>query len=46
MRIIVVDDERLALWGLKNRVQKAAPDAEILGFRKPQEALQLHRSTG
>lgn len=40
MRIIVVDDERLALWVIKKRVQKAAPDAEIVGFRKSQDALQ------
>ena len=33
MKIIAVDDEKIALQGLLASIQKAAPDAEIYGFR-------------
>lgn len=38
MRIIAVDDEKLALETLVNSITKVAPEADIHGFRKPDEA--------
>lgn len=40
MRIICVDDEKIALEGLVKNVEKAAPDAEVLGFRRGDLALE------
>ena len=39
MRIIAVDDERIALSGLEMILNKAAPKAEIAAFRQAQDAL-------
>ncbi len=41
--IIAVDDERLALEGLMSAIHKAAPGANVLGFRNPEEALAYAR---
>lgn len=40
MRIIAVDDERIALTGLESILKKAAPGAEIAAFRRAEEALE------
>ena len=39
MKIIAVDDEKIALQGLLSAIQPAAPNAEIYGFRYTREAL-------
>lgn len=39
MKIIAVDDEKIALQGLLASIEKAAPDAEIHGFRRTAEAI-------
>ena len=39
MKIIAVDDEKIALQGLISSIQKAAPNAEIYGFRYASEAI-------
>ncbi|MDD3369350.1 MAG: response regulator [Lachnospiraceae bacterium] len=39
MRIIAVDDERIALEGLISAIKKVVPE-EIRGFRSSEEALQ------
>ena len=39
MKIIAVDDEKIALQGLIASIQKVAPDAEIHGFRLTGEAI-------
>ena len=39
MKIIAVDDEKIALQGLLSAIQQAAPNAEIYGFRYTREAL-------
>ena len=39
MKIIAVDDEKIALQGLLASIQKAAPEAEIHGFRYTGEAI-------
>lgn len=41
MKIIAVDDEKLALDTLVDSIEKAVPDASIAGFRKPDDALQF-----
>ncbi len=43
MKIIAVDDEKLALDTLVDSIEKAVPDASITGFRKPEDALQFIR---
>lgn len=40
MRIIAVDDEKLALEGLMTEIALAAPEAEINGFRGGKAALE------
>lgn len=40
MKIIAVDDEKIALQGLLNSIQKAAPDAHVIGFRYAREAVE------
>ena len=40
MKILAVDDERIALESLMEAIKKAEPDAEIRGFRKAGEALE------
>ena len=44
MRIIAVDDERLALEALVSSIIKAVPDAAVHGFRDPAEAMDFLRS--
>ena len=39
MKIIAVDDERIALEGLLDVVSEAAPDAQLNGFEYPEDAL-------
>ena len=39
MKIIVVDDERIALSGLELILNKAVPQADIAAFRQAKEAL-------
>ena len=41
MRIIAVDDEKLALDALLGSIRKAAPEAEIYAFNDAVEALDL-----
>ena len=40
MKIIAVDDEKIALQGLLSAIQQAAPNAEIHGFRYTREAIE------
>ena len=40
MKIIAVDDEKIALQGLISSIQKAAPDAQVYGFRYASEAIE------
>ncbi|MCR5785099.1 MAG: response regulator [Eubacterium sp.] len=44
MRIIAVDDERLALLSLTNAIMEALPDSETNGFRDPKEALSYAKN--
>ena len=39
MKIIAVDDEKIALQGLLASIMKAAPEAEVYGFRSTAEAI-------
>ena len=39
MKIIAVDDEKIALQGLLSSIQKAAPNATVYGFRYASEAI-------
>ena len=39
MKIIAVDDERIALEGLMDVIREAAPTAELNGFEYPEDAL-------
>ena len=39
MKIIAVDDERIALEGLLDVIREAAPAAELVGFEYPEDAL-------
>ena len=41
MKIIAVDDERIALDGLMDVISEAAPDAELNGFEYPEDALDF-----
>ena len=41
MKIIAVDDERIALEGLLDVISEAAPDAELNGFEYPEDALDF-----
>ena len=40
MKIIAVDDEKIALQGLLSSIQKAAPEATVYGFRYASEAIE------
>lgn len=40
MIILAIDDEEIALKGLMSSIEKAAPDAEVVGFRKSRQALE------
>lgn len=41
MKIIAVDDERIALEGLMDVISEAAPEAELNGFEYPEDALEF-----
>ena len=41
MKIIAVDDERIALEGLLDVIAEAAPDAKLNGFEYPEDALDF-----
>ena len=41
MKIIAVDDERIALEGLLDVISEAAPNAELRGFEYPEDALDF-----
>ena len=40
MKIIALDDEKIALQGLLSSIQKAAPGATVYGFRHASEAIE------
>ena len=44
MKIIAVDDEKIALQGLLSSIQKAAPDATVYGFRYTSEAVDYMKN--
>lgn len=44
MRILAVDDERLALDALVSAIREAEPLAQVFGFRKAGEALEFYKS--
>ena len=44
MKIIAVDDEKIALQGLLSSIQKAAPDAQLHGFRYASQAIEHMQS--
>ncbi len=46
MKIVAVDDEKLALSTLVNSIQKVAPSADCIGFTLPLEALNHIKSNG
>ncbi|MGN0622192.1 MAG: response regulator [Porcipelethomonas sp.] len=41
MKILAVDDEKIALEGLESAIKNAAPGAEVYGFKRPEEALEF-----
>ena len=43
MIILAVDDEKLALEGLLKSIREAEPGAEVVGFRKPSEAMEYFK---
>ncbi len=45
MKILAVDDKKLALEALMDAIATAAPDSEIHGFRCPDEALKFSSTT-
>lgn len=44
MKIIAVDDERIALDGLLDVIRQVAPEAELNGFEYPDDALEFVRA--
>jgi len=40
MNILAVDDERIQLEELEEAIKEAIPDAQVVSFRKPKEALE------
>ena len=46
MKIIAVDDERIALEGLLDVIAEAAPGAELNGFEYPEDALAFVEQEG
>ena len=40
MRILALDDEKIALEGLVKSIREAEPTAEVLGFKKASEAME------
>ena len=45
MKIIAVDDEKIALQGLLLSIRRAAPEAEVQGFRRAADAIAYMEST-
>ena len=45
MKIIAVDDEKIALQGLLLSIQRAAPEAEVQGFRRAADAIAYMECT-
>ena len=45
MKIIAVDDEKIALQGLLLSIKRAAPEAEVQGFRRAADAIAYMEST-
>lgn len=45
MKILAVDDEKIALQGLLMSIQKAAPQAEVNGFRSAFDAIEFMRES-
>ena len=43
MIIMAVDDEKLALEGLMKSIREVEPNAEVVGFRKPAEAMEYFK---
>lgn len=46
MKVIAVDDERLALDTLVDSAKKSLPEAEVYGFTKPENALEFVSENG
>ena len=46
MKILAVDDERIALEGLVKAISEVMPNAELKGFRYPDEALEYIKING
>ena len=46
MKIVAVDDERIALEGLMKSISEIVPNADLFGFRYPDEALEHIKSNG
>lgn len=46
MRIVAVDDEIIALEGLIKSISEVVPDADLCGFRYPDEAIEYIKSNG
>ena len=44
MKIIAVDDEKIALKGLLLSIEKAAPNAEVFGFRYASDAIDYMKT--
>ena len=44
MKILAVDDERIALEGLVKAISEVMPNAELKGFRYPEEAFEYAKS--
>ena len=43
MKIIALDDEKIALEALEEAIKEAKPDAEVHGFWKAKDALEFAR---
>lgn len=43
MKILAIDDEKIALEGLVDAIKKAEPSAEIYSFKRASEALDFYR---
>ena len=44
MKIIAVDDEKIALQGLLMSIEKAAPDAKVTGFRYASDVIEYMKN--
>lgn len=45
MRILALDDEKIALEGLVKSIKEAEPTAEVCGFKKASEAMEFFKET-